>query len=332
VPQHVAGRRCILLLSGWLSFAGPAAAGDASPDLDPAEPFGRVNGAVITVGEYAEALRETARHTFYHAHPPEGELAAFQQMVAQAMVDRLLLVGEAHRRGLQPDASAVQEALGRAAAHDADPAMLLMLRQQLEERSLLEQLDALIRRLPEPTEAEVRAYYQAHPELFTEPAQLRLSVILLRVDPSSGPAAWQAARDEAEAILARLREGADFAALAHLHSSDASAQSGGDMGYLHEGMLAPGLDEAARGLGAGELGGPVMVLEGVLVIRLDDRRPARLHSFESVAARAAGLFQRERENAAAIELRDSLRASASIELREELLRPSGATGHEQSMD
>ena len=56
-----------------------------------------------------------------------------------------------------------------------------------------------MRKVPEPTEAQARAYYDAHKDLFVEPEKLRLSVILLKVDPSAPKAAWDKARDEAAA-------------------------------------------------------------------------------------------------------------------------------------
>lgn len=329
IPQTSRSRpspSAALVLVLGLGCGAPALAAAETEPLDPAATFATVDDAVITIGEYAEALREGARHTFYHAQPPEGELAAFQQRVAQALIDRRLLVAEARRRGLSPDNASVQESLGRAAARGADAETLAQLRQRLEEESLIERLEAQARAVPEPGEAAVRAYYREHPDLFTEPAQLRLSVILLRVEPSAGSAAWTAARDEAADLLRRIRAGADFAELARLHSGDGSASQGGDMGYLHQGMLAPEIEQAALSLQPGQLSDPVTVLEGVVLARLDDRRAARLNPFEAVAERAASLLRREQSDAALVMLRDGLREAARIEMRDDLLRPDGGVG------
>ena len=325
-PRNRPSPSAVLALALGLGLALPVVAAAETAPLDPTATFATVDDAVITVGEYAEALREGARHTFYHAQPPEGELAAFQQRVAQALVDRLLLVAEARRRGLVPDNASVQESLGRAAARGADAETLAQLRRRLEEESLIERLEAQARAVPEPTEAAARAYYREHPDLFTEPAQLRLSVILLRVDPSAGSAAWTAARDEAEDLLRRIRGGADFAELARVHSGDGSAAEGGDMGYLHQGMLAPEIEQAALSLQPGELTEPLTVLEGVVLARLDGRREARLNPFEDAAERAASLLRREQSDAAVLALRDGLREAARIEIRDDLLRPDGGMG------
>ncbi|MCE9682589.1 peptidylprolyl isomerase [Halomonas alkalisoli] len=307
-----------------LLVAAPAGAAREAPD--PAATFATVNGTVITVGEYARALRHEARDSFYHGQPPEGGLARFQRRVADALVERELLATEARRRGLSPDAEAVEAGLARLAERGADAAALAAERGRLEARSLIDQLEAAVQAQPEPDPAAVRAFYDANPALFTEPAKLKLAVILLRVNPGEGGAAWQAAHDEAESILARLRDGADFAELAEIHSADGSAMDGGDLGYVHEGMLAPEIEAAARELTPGELAEPITVLEGVAVVRLEGRQAAQLRDFADVAERAAGLLAREQGEQALTALRETLLAEAEVTLRDELLEPAGGIG------
>ena len=77
-----------------------------------------------------------------------------------------------------------------------------------------------------PNEKEVKAYYAANQAQFTEPEQLRVSVILLKVDPSSPAATWKQVDEQAQALAKRARAGEDFAALARQHSADPSAPQG----------------------------------------------------------------------------------------------------------
>ena len=76
--------------------------------------------------------------------------------------------------------------------------MLAAVVPQLEADSLLERLGTLVKHVPEPGEAVARAYYEKHKDLFVEPEQVKLSVILLKVDPSSPQAVWNSAKDEAQ--------------------------------------------------------------------------------------------------------------------------------------
>lgn len=314
----------ILALMVGLVVAVPASAQNETAQPGPDAVFATVNTTVITVGEYARELRRTARNSFYHGQPPGGNMAAFQKQVADQLVERVLLAAEARRRGLEPENDPLEDALGRLAASGASEAALQAERRRMERDSLVEQLETRVQDVDSPSRDEVRAFYEANPELFTEPAKLRLSVILLRVMPDDPRSAWKAAQEEAEGLLERLREGADFAEMAHIHSADATAEEGGDMGYLHLGMLAPAIEHAAREMQPGEISEPLAVLEGVALVRLEDRREPALQAFSDVAKRAGGLLQRQRSEQALTTLREHLRESADIELREELLRPEGS--------
>lgn len=301
-----------LALSCCMTFAAPGTSGTStSPTAKPVRAdtrpaFARVAGSVITAQEYDNALAVAARNKFYHGKPPEGEIALLQREVGEQIVARVLLLREAKRRGLKPDTAEVQKKLGEyeqryasSAQWQASRAQILPgLTQRLEEDSLYGQIERLARNVPTPDSKEVRAYYAAHPDKFTEPEQLRVSVILLKVDPGAAQVAWDKAYEEALDITRRLRGGADFATLARIHSADDSAEKGGDLGYLHRGMLPDGSQAAMDKAKPGEIPDPLRVLEGIAVLRLEDRKAAKLNSLEAVQARARDLCQREQSDQA----------------------------------
>ena len=192
--------------------------------------------------------------------------------------------------------------------------MLPELKAQLTRQSIIERLQKSVRDMPEPTLTETRAYYEKKPELFTEPANPRLRVILLKVDPSSPKEDWDKAHEEAEGIYKRIKGGADFAKEARLHSSHNSAANGGDMGYLHGGMLPEILQAHIDKLKVGELSEPVRMLEGYGIYRLDDLVPAKLQEFSAVKERAQGLLKREWADQAWQETISRLRAAAQIRI------------------
>jgi len=73
--------------------------------------FAKVGDVVITHQEYDAAYARAARSKFYHGKPPEKEVAALQREVGKSLVDEVLLVKEAKRRGIKPDAKAVQKTI-----------------------------------------------------------------------------------------------------------------------------------------------------------------------------------------------------------------------------
>ena len=287
-----------------------------------AQDFATVDGTVIGAAEFDAAFAAAARQKFYHREVPEAQMDEFRREVAQNLIDRVLLKAEVGRRGMTPDAEKVRKEI---AQYDSRygagsrwqqnrQAMLPELERMLGEREMLERLQAQMREAPAPDEAALKAYYETHPALFTEPEQTRLSTILLKVDPSAPKAVWAAAEDEARAIRKRVLAGQDFGDAARMHSGDASAAKGGDLGYLHQGMLPEALQGSLAAMQAGELSGPVRVLEGVALFRLADRRPARLRSYEDVKERAAQLWRREEGERRWQEFLTKLRAGAAIRI------------------
>lgn len=266
--------------------------------------FAKVGDVVITQDEYKTAFDAAARGKFYHGKPPEHEVALLQREVGDQMVARILLLREAKQRGLRPDAAEIQKTVQGYEQRYAGSEQWKKNRAQalpplvarLEQEDLLSQLEKTVRGGVKVSEKQVKAYYAAHQEQFTEPEQMRVSVILLKVEPSATSATWKKAEEQAQALAKRVRAGEDFAALARQHSGDGSAPQGGDMGYLHSGMLPEGTQAALAKLKNGETSDAVRLLEGLAVFRLTDRKVARLRDFEAVKVRAQELAQRELGN------------------------------------
>jgi parvulin-like peptidyl-prolyl isomerase len=296
--------------------------------------YATVGDEVITLAAYYEALQRGVRQRFYHGKIPEGEMARFQREVGEKIVTRTLLLQEAARKGIEPDRDWVQarlEGLERRYAESSRwqrerDRLLPELSRALETESRLRRLEQQVRDVAPPDEATLRAYYAGSPDQFTEPERFRVSTILLRVEPSAPATVWAAARAEGDAIMAELRAGADFGELARLRSGDGSASRGGDMGYLHRGMLGEGAQQAVDALAPGELSEPVTLLEGVAIFRLEDRPERQLMAFDEVHDRARGLWMREQGEQAWQDLLARLRASTEITVNEDHYLPLPAEG------
>jgi parvulin-like peptidyl-prolyl isomerase len=318
-----------------LAAAAVAAAdAPATTPPPPAAAFARVGEVTISRQEYEAAVVTAARNKFYHGAIPESEIAKLRRDVGERVVNDVLLLREAKRRQFVAASAAIQKTLdGYDARYKGNPdwqkqrsVTLTRLRQKLDEENVVAQLEAAVRKVPEPKASEVETYYAAHPDKFTQPEQVRISLILLSVDASSPKAKWDAARDEAAAIIKRLNAGADFAQLANLHSGDASATKGGDLGFVHRGVLPESAQGALDRLKPGQLSDPVTMLEGVAVLRLDDRKPAQLNPLAAVSDRARDLLRREQSDTAWSALIVRLRKETPPDVNEAFYVPVLAAG------
>ncbi|MCB1906816.1 MAG: peptidyl-prolyl cis-trans isomerase [Rhodocyclaceae bacterium] len=268
--------------------------------------FAVVEGVTIPADLYNAALAEQIRQKFYHGKPPEAEIDKVRREVGRRLINDILLEHEARKFGITPDSEMVDAEIAKYDARYSDSPVwkerresaLPALRAKLERDSLRERIEAHVRKIPEPTEAELRAYYEAHPDKFTEPEQDHLAMILLKVDPSSPTSVWTLAEQEAGKLVDRIAAGEPFEDLAALHSGDPSADQGGDLGYIHRGMVPEALHLELDSLANGDISKPIRILEGIAVFKLLDRKPSVHHTFEHVRERASGLLGREREDEA----------------------------------
>jgi parvulin-like peptidyl-prolyl isomerase len=294
-----------------------------------AAPFARVGETVITQQDFDNAFAQAARSKFYHGKTPDAELAKLQREVAGNLVDDVLLAREARRRNVAPDAAAVQKVVAGYEERYRDSAQWQANRARvlpgvvakLEHDSVIEQLAKQVKTVAEPTPAQLERYYQAHKDKFTSPEQVHLQIILLKVDPSSPQAQWNGAKEEAAAIVARLKKGADFGELAKVHSGDASAERGGDLGYIHQGMLPAPAQEAVDRMKPGETSEPVQVLEGMAVLRLLERKAPVLNPLDSMRVRARDLYLRDQGDAAWTALLAKLRRDNPAKMDESRFLP-----------
>jgi parvulin-like peptidyl-prolyl isomerase len=335
MPKRCKRRFIVPLLRGVALALAVACGGQSAAEQQPhtreSEVFARIGERVITLDEYQSALATGVRQKYYHARPPEEELAKFRREVGEQLIERVLLAAEAERRGIEPDRARIESQVAEYDRRYAASAQWRAVRAgvlprligELERRSRLERLEAAVRAVPPPSQAEARAYYEATPAPFTEPERLRLSLILLKVDPASPASAWDAALAEGERLHRKLLEGADFGALAQLHSADPSAEKGGDLGYVHRGMVPETLQkQVIDSLQSGAFSPPVRLLEGVAIVRLDARQAPRLRAFADVAQRARELLQRERGEQAWNGLIAQLRAAADVQVDESRYAPA----------
>ncbi|MDZ4099116.1 MAG: peptidylprolyl isomerase [Methylophilaceae bacterium] len=102
------------------------------------------------------------------------------------------------------------------------------------------------------------------------------------------------AQQRMDMIKERLDNGADFAELARQYSEDASANSGGDLGWVNPGDTVPQFEQAMNLLAPGEISEPVRSPFGWHIIQVQDRRKqdmtkeaARFKARQEIRARKA---------------------------------------------
>jgi peptidyl-prolyl cis-trans isomerase D len=128
----------------------------------------------------------------------------------------------------------------------------------------------------EVPDKDVSEYYDLHKDdKFTEPEQVRARHILVKVAADAKPEAKAAAKKKAEDLLAKVKAGGDFAALAKKNSDDpGSAAQGGDLGFFRHGAMTPNFEAAAFALAPGSVSDVVETPFGFHVIKVEEKKEA----------------------------------------------------------
>lgn len=100
--------------------------------------------------------------------------------------------------------------------------------------------------------------------------EARASHILFMVNDEKDDAK---VKREAESVLARIKNGEDFAALAKKYGSDSTKDNGGDLGWFSKGMMVPEFEDAVFKLEPGQLADDLVQTQyGYHIVKLEEKR------------------------------------------------------------
>ncbi len=180
------------------------------------------------------------------------------------------------------------EAEARKRKIEQDPAVQLKIRNYTQQL-LANELLISLRKAYLKDEDALRAEYNKTKEGYNQP---RVSHILVRMKGSQAAAKpgkaelnEAQARAKADALLARLKKGEDFAKLAKTESDDGgSAPAGGDVGYVPKGSMVANFEATAYTLPTGQTSAVIRTEFGFHILRVTDRQPMAFEAMKPVIA------------------------------------------------
>jgi peptidyl-prolyl cis-trans isomerase C len=162
------------------------------------------------------------------------------------------------------------------------------------------------------SDEEAKAFYDANPDFFKTPEQVRASHILIKVAPEADEAQKAEALQKIKAVQKKIKAGEDFAALAQTHSEGPSNVKGGDLNFFRRGQMVKPFEEAAFALQADEVSEIVETPFGYHLIKATDRREAGTVSFEDAKPRITQNLKKEKEGQVFRAHLEKIRATADI--------------------
>ncbi len=174
-------------------------------------------------------------------------------------------------------------------------------------------LEEKISEAGEPTEDEIRDFYEQNMEHFEQPETVSARHILISIEEGADDSAREDKRTEAEEIRQLLIDGADFTEMAAEVSDCPSAMQGGNLGNFTRGQMVPSFEEAAFSRPIGEIGPVVETQFGYHVIQVESREPAQTITLDEGRERITEALLSEKQRTVLQNYISSLRDSADIQ-------------------
>ncbi|HVY16514.1 MAG TPA: peptidylprolyl isomerase [Rhodopila sp.] len=256
IPACLAPLGLLCLVAASEPPATGASSSGASASAASGDVVARRGDLTLTVADVRAMLDHADPATRARAEASPSALAAF---VHDKLVDRSLLA-EAEAKGWDKKPDIVER------IKEAKDAVIL----QTYAASLVP---------PDPNfppDSAVTQTYEVNKARFMVPRQYHLTQIVILVPPDAKPDVAEAARRKAADLRAQaLRPKADFAALAKKNSQDvATAEKGGDAGWVREDTLLPQVRAAVANLNENGTTEVLRLPDGFHVVRVLGIKPA----------------------------------------------------------
>ena len=102
--------------------------------------------------------------------------------------------------------------------------------------------------------------------------QYRLRHFMIAISESAGPEDVDAARQKAQSVIQRFREGADFATMVVAESDGSDALTGGDFGWRNIEQIPSLFAGSIRNLEVGQLSEPIRSPNGLHILKLEEKQ------------------------------------------------------------
>ena len=299
----------------------------------------RVNDQVISTSDYNRAVQDLDQQAQQHEWT-EQQLYEQKHNLLRDLIDQQLLLSRGKELGITGDAELIRELdemrkqnhldsmddLQKAAEQQGvswEDFKANLRNRIITQEVIRDEVGSRINISP----SEVQAYYNEHKQDFDEPEQVRLSEILIpTADPDNATQVAEAKKkaDEAEA---KLKGGADFAALAKSASAGVTAANGGDLGEFHRGQLAKVLEDQTFDLKPGQYTEPIRTKQGYVILKVTDHTPGGIAPLKDVEPQIEDQIGMAKMQPALREYLTKLREDAYINIKDGY-EDSGASPNE----
>lgn len=277
-----------------------------------------VNDDIITLSQLHKAVQPYLKQVTSSQRSDAVKkqmVETIEKDMLQTMIDRTLTQQEAARQQISVSDDDVQSAIenfkqqngldqeGLEAALEADGISLEEYRERIREdmiQSLL--INRVIRSRIIVTQADIEAYYLAHPEKFKGEKKYHLRNILV------------ATEEDAQQVVFRLDQGLSFSEAARRFSMGSNAGDGGDLGIFDMDTFNDTIKAAVKPLKKGAYSHVISTQQGFQIIYVEDILEVGGKTLEEASEEIQEILYREQGEEKFARWIDSLKKNAHVKI------------------
>lgn len=289
-----------------------------------------VNSNVITYGQVRELLmfRERSLAELYQGDELRDKMRESQQAALKDLIDRQLIIDHFNAEGFKIPEHVVEDRVNtiireefggdrRAFARTlrAQGYSLARFREIERDKIIVQAMrQRAVRSDVVISPEQINAYYRKNIDQYSTPAEVKLSMIVLRPEFDGSDNPLEVKHNMAREIRAKLAEGAEFAGMAQMYSDDSTADFGGDWGWIDTKTLTDSLSKVAFSLPPGQISDVIEVGDTFYILRVDEKKPAIVRPLAEVRDEIARKLQEEERIRLQDRWIDTLRQKAYVKI------------------
>jgi parvulin-like peptidyl-prolyl isomerase len=285
----------------------------------------KVNSTVFTQKDLDDEVDRLIPRITFHRSVSQEKRKFYYDKALEELINRELQYQDAIAMGMQPDKEKVKAQMEKIrkrfksedeykVALEKEGTTEEKLRAKVEKEVLVQNVIAKkVTEASQISENELKQYYEKNPSKFKKPESIKIKIISVK-DEKKG-----------QDVLAKIKAGEDFGALAYNMSEDSYRVKSGDVGYIHKGRMLSEIDNVAFKMKVGEVSDLIKAGDSWFIVKVEDKKPEQQLSFEEIKDK----LKKEKETEKARSLKEAwitdLRSKAKIEV----LLKTGSEGNKK---
>lgn len=280
-----------------------------------------VNGVAISEDEVEREVSKLLPRTYIHTTVDDKKLELLKEKALESLIESSLLYAYALSKGIEASRDEVEDifesfqklygtrenfkAVLKQSNFTENSFKTAIKKEETLKKLYKKEIEVLL------SDEDLKKHYEVNKDKYLEPERIKIRLIYVENDPSDINGKQKAVKKIEEA-QEMLKKGESFEYVAQEYSNDKTRVMGGDMGYLHRGMLEPTLEEIAFGMKEKEVSGIIERDVGYYIIKVEQKSPRNQLSFENVKSKLAKELKGEKEDKRKKKLLERLFSTATI--------------------